>query len=338
MHRKPPAAAEPRAPKSVRDLVDKLIRETFGADVVDLERQSGGAVGRVYRVDLAGAGTQQDGGARATTRPTRVCLKLIRDAPDPPFDAEPLEDRVYGGRPGNHDAARAALQDAIPLPRLFAAGASDGFRYWIMEWLDGMSVVDWTGDADRERPGLYRRIGCSLAELHCVERDYPGWIALPEAQRWAWKPAFVHTLEDAIERAAAASPAFRARQAAVRVFAERECERWGEPASYSLSHPDGLQGLARHDGTQWRFVGAVDVEDHLFTDPRLPLAGVALQAESRGEALPADFRAGYESIRPWPGDAEQVRPAYQLMFLCTWTHVLGDPPGLAERALAVAGV
>ncbi len=312
--------------------------DVFGGRGVCFARLQGGAGGRVFRVDFESAE-----GARS------VCVKLVRDRRDPLFSDESLENRVYGGRPGHYDAARAALEGVVPVPKLFASGrvvgAADAegdpslntrWRYWIMQKLEGMSVVDWTQEAQHDPLGLYRLIGQTLARMHGVERDYPGWVDLPEADRWSWGPALFHTLRDAVDRAAVASELIAAGHAELREFVGREEARWTDPSDYHLSHPDGLQGIARHDGSTWRLCGAVDLEDHLYTDARFPLSGVDLQARLRGPPLPGAFREGYSSPRPWPSGFEEVRPVYQVLFLCTWTHVLGDPPGLAEVALEIA--
>lgn len=312
--------------------------DAFGGREVRFARLQGGAGGRVFRVDF-----ESTEGARS------VCVKLIRDRRDPSFSTEPLEDRVYGARPGHYDAARAALEGVVSVPELFASGRVEGasgaadpegdpcrWRYWIMQKLEGMSVVDWTREAQRDPLGLYRLIGQTLARMHQVERDYPGWVDLPETDRWTWGPALFHTLRDAVDRAAAGSELIAAGHAELREFVGREQARWTDPADYHLSHPDGLQGVARHDGSSWRFCGAVDLEDHLYTDARFPLSGVDLQARLRGTPLPGAFREGYSSLRPWPSGFEAARPVYQVLFLCTWSHVLGDPPGLAQLALEIA--
>ncbi len=310
--------------------------DALGGREVRFERLHGGAVGHVFGVDCETA-----------EGPRSVCVKLVRDRRDPPFVDEPLENRVYGGRPGNYDAARAALAGVVPVPELFASGRVTGhvggaepegdpgaqtrWRYWIMQRIDGMSVDDWTRAAQRDPLGLYRLIGQTLARMHVLERDYPGWIDLPETNRWAWGPALFHTLRNAVDRAAAASEVISVAHTELHEFIGREQARWKDPPGYSLSHPDGLQGLVRHDGSSWRFCGAVDLEDHLYTDARFPLLGVDLQAR-----LPDAFREGYTSVRPWPSGFDEARPVYQVLFLCTWTHVLGDAPRLAQLALEIA--
>ena len=78
-----------------------------------------------------------------------------------------------------------------------------------------------------------------------------------------------------------------------------------------------------------------DLEDHMYTDPRFPLAGLDLAARLVGIALPAALREGYESVRSWPIDFERARPVYQVLFLCTWSHVTNTPQ-LAKLAHEMA--
>ena len=316
----------------MQELLERLLHDTFGGWDVHYKTLEGGASGRVFGVEC-----QTDHGPRS------VCIKLVADRLDPPFSEEPLEIRVYGGRPGNYDAARSALAGVISIPELFAGGRIDAarndlgsptsWRYWIMERLEGMSVVDWSIASRRDTAGLYHLIGRTLAQVHQLERSYPGWIDLPRADRWAWKPALFHTLRYAVARAAAGSELMSANQGEFYEFITQEQDRWRDLRQYSLSHPDGLQGLVKHDGVAWRFCGAVDIEDHLYTDPRFALAGIDLQARLRGTPSPEALREGYQSNRPWPPGYEDCRPVFQVLFLCTWTYVLGAEGRLPKLAL-----
>jgi len=308
----------------MRELVDELVLSRFGGRVVGNASLEGGAVGRVFVVEREGEG------------PSKVCVKLVEDRPDPAFANETAGDRVYGSRPGNHDDARRLLAAVVPLPGLHATGVTADisgvrWRYWVMEQLQGSARLD-TGGSARDAELLYGLVGETLARIHQVERDWPGWIALPHTMRWQWAPALFEALRDAISRAGDNGVLPASLRAQLLDVAEQHQARWVDPARFALSHPDGLQGIFEHDGAQWRIRGIVDIEDHFFLDPRFALTGIELQARLAGVELPSAFRAGYTSIRPWPPGLDDARPVYQMLFLCTWSRVV-RASHLAELAL-----
>ncbi len=314
----------------MRELLARVASEVLGAELQDYERLTGGAVGAVFRADC-GTGSER----------RRVCIKLVHAPDELPLESEPDSARVYGTRQSNHAAARRALSEAgLPLPRLYGSGslADPPRRYYVMDYLDGMSVVDWTEAARRDPAGLHALIGATLARLHRSQRAYPGWLDLRPEDAWSFRPALSQTLHDAIARAAEASPQLHAARARLDDFAADAESRFTDPPAFSLGHPDGLQAIATHGDGGWQLLGLIDVEDHLYTDPRFPLAGVDLQYRLRGSRLPSALRAAYVQQRPWPDDFEAARPLYQLLFLCTWTHVLAGSETatrLPERVLAL---
>ena len=309
------------------ELVDELVLSSLGGRVVGRAPLEGGAVGRVFVVEREGEG------------PRKVCVKLVEDRPSPAFVDEPAEERVYGSRPENYDEARALLAAVVAVPGLYSTGVAVDrsgvrWRYWVMEQLQGSARLDGGGASARDAEHLHGLVGETLARIHQVEREWPGWIALPHTIRWQWGPAVFEALRHAISHAGDNGALPASSRAQLLAVAEQHQSRWVDPASFSLSHPDGLQGIFEHDGAQWRIRGVVDIEDHFFLDPRLALAGIELQAHLAGVELPSAFRAGYTSIRPWPEGFDDARPVYQMLFLCTWSRVC-RASHLAELALEI---
>jgi hypothetical protein len=306
---------------------EKLVVASLGGAVVGSAPLEGGAVGRVFAVERRGEG------------PRRVCVKLVEDRPCPELDDEPAEDRVYGSRPENYHDARALLSSVVPVPCLYSTGVTvdesgRGWRYWVMAQLPGSARLDWRGTWARDATRLHRLAGETLARLHQMERGWPGWIALRETARWRWGPALFEALRRAISQAGENGSLPATVRAPLVAAADQQESSWVDPASFCLSHPDGLQGIFEHDGADWHLRGIVDVEDHFFLDPRFALAGIDLQARLEGVELPSAFRAGYTSIRPWPEGFHRARPVYQMLFLCTWSRVC-SASHLAELALEI---
>ena len=311
----------------MRKLLEELVQGELGRRLVSTEPLTGGAVGTVFRAELEGPG------------PRSVCVKLMQNSDAPPFSEEPLERRVYGSRPANYDGARALLETVVPVPKLFAHkvvtdGSGVRWRCWIMEYIEGVAL-SFDAAARDDAAGMARVAGETVARLHQMERAYPGWVALPEAERWAWGPALFHTLRNGMREAAAAGMFGDEELDALYAFAKTEESRWTEPAAFSFGHPDGLQGLFQQEALGWRFRGVIDLEDHMYTDSRFPLAGLDLAARLVGIALPAALREGYESVRSWPTDFARARPVYQVLFLCTWSRV-ANMPHLAKLAHEMA--
>src|SRR5439155_15837963 len=92
-------------------------------------------------------------------------------------------------------------------------------------------------------------------------------------------------------------------------FIDGHRQRWVLPRGYALSHPDGLQGHARHDGARWHFNGHLDLEDYAFTDARFPLAGYELGAAG---PVPPVFWEGYRAYKDVDPSYEVTRDLFKL--------------------------
>jgi hypothetical protein len=108
----------------------------------------------------------------------------------------------------------------------------------------------------------------------------------------------------------------------IRTFIDAHRRSWVPAGEFVLSHPDGLQGHAVHDGTKWRFVGHLDLEDVSFTDARFPLAGYELGAAG---PVPTAFWEGYRAHKAIDASYESVRDLFTLYYLLDWFWIIFDP-------------
>ena len=255
--------------------------------MVDVKDVSEGREGRVFRVRC------EDG---------VWCIKLVPATSEPPFAAESLDDRVYGPRPGNLLPARRVLEEAgIALPALRSHGVLSGsepLAFQVMEFLDGVSLR-----ARLQRPeapgaaALHALAGRLLGRMHRERRPHPGWAALPHGQAWSWHEAFFASFENRLARAAERSRRVAGLRPRVEELWRRTAKHWRPAHGFVFSHPDGLQGIVRNTGEGWEFAGAVDVEDHTYTDPRFALAGYDL-----AHPICSEFAMSYRDQADWPTD------------------------------------
>lgn len=286
--------------------------------MVEVKDVSEGREGRVFRVQC------EDG---------LWCIKLVPATSEPPFAAEPIDDRVYGPRQSNLLPARRVLREAgIALPALRRHGVLPGappLAFQVMEFLDGVSLRAWLQRP--KAPGaaaLHALAGRLLGRMHREPRAYAGWPALPPQEAWSWHEAFFASFENRLTRAADRSERVAALRPLAAALLERAARDWRPARSFVFSHPDGLQGIVQRQGDDWSFAGAVDVEDHTFSDPRFALAGYDL-----AHPITDAFAQAYRAETDWPSDYETARPLCQLYFLLTWVAVFHDEGGALLRHL-----
>ncbi|MGH2352234.1 MAG: hypothetical protein ACRDJN_11550, partial [Chloroflexota bacterium] len=157
----------------------------------------------------------------------------------------------------------------------------------------------------------------------------------------SWTEAFFQSLEYRLQRAlATGNAAVCGSEGQLRAFAEAHQRRWVPPREYVLSHFDGLQGMAKHDGRRWVFTGHVDLEDVSFTDARFPLAGYELGVEGRERRrrVPTTFWDGYHAHKAADPSYEAVRDVFKLYYLLEWFPMAYDPrwsDGPADMARSI---
>ena len=272
---------------------------------------TGGEVGRVFRVDAGGAS---------------YVVKFVERQPEPPFEDEPIDDRVYGSRWSNlvpaYDLLRA---NGVAVPTLHASGtlADAGVHYAILDWLDG--------DLDDGSPAWSACMGGALARLHNITRAHHGWVGMDAAHAVHWPSAFATSFRGWLAREGDhLSPALRA---AVARRCEPLLEALGEPEQFVFSHTDGFQGVLKKTGGDWTLLGVIDIEDHQFTDQRFVLAGFELSRLFYGQPIDPAFWDAYAALKPVAPSYAASKPLFQAYYLLVWTWVFRDRPSLLEPAV-----
>ncbi|HXQ12889.1 MAG TPA: hypothetical protein VN805_18000 [Caulobacteraceae bacterium] len=291
------------------DLIGPLLRKDLGVEAGAIRPLTGGEVGRVFRVDAAGAS---------------YAVKFVQARSEPPFSDEPVDDRVYGSRWSNLVPAHTLLRaNGIAVPALHAHGTlpDERLNYAILDYLDG--------DPDDGSPAWSACVGRVLGRMHSLTRPYPGWVDMQPADAVHWPSAFATSFKGWQARAKAhLSPAL------LRAVARR-CEpllaALGEPEQFVFSHTDGFQGILKKTG-DWALLGVIDIEDHQFTDQRFVLAGFELSRAFYGPFDPV-FWGAYAAFRPVDPSYAAFKPLFQTYYLLVWTWVFRGRPSLLEPAV-----
>lgn len=256
---------------------------------------------------------------------------MLKLAKPPTAGDEDDQHRVYGTHPRSLAGVHALLQDRGLPTYDFLARCEPSPQipvFWAaMSHLDGEALPTLRDAPDR--PDLFRALGEALGALHQTTRAFDGTVdrTVPHGSDWA--DAFFASFEEGIRRhlELLAEPDLAS---ALRALADHHRRTWVRPDRYVLSHVDGLQGHARRDGSAWRFVGHVDLEDVVFLDARFALAGFELG--NGGGRAPETFWEGYRTLGP-PLDPSysRVRDLFQAYLLVNWLWIRAERPRLLQR-------
>ena len=300
----------------------RIVADRLGGTAQAVSRLTGGySGGSLFRVHAL---------FDKTERTVVVKIGKVTGLQHIPDDA-PLQ-RVYGARSWSHAPTHALLRArGLPVYDLLAQDfPSDAVPYfWVaMSLLEGIDVRGH-GESD---PNVYTAFhhccGEALGALHAVTRPHDGPVDRDAPFRTSWTTSFFASLEEEIRNATAlGSPIVTERARELHRWLDERRRRWVEPALYSLSQMDGLQGIARHQAHRWRFQGHVDLEDFSFMDARFPLAGFEIGAEGlRGlKPIPESFYDGYRSHFPIDPSFAEARDVFKLYYLLSWLYIPYDP-------------
>jgi fructosamine-3-kinase len=283
------------------DLVKQLLLEKTGAEPLAVSVLTGGQVGRVYRADTAEG---------------RYVVKFVGAAEEGAFSDEARDDRVYGSRWSNLlPAYRLLRESGIATPRLHAFGTLENGHYEILDYLEG--------DPDDFSAEWFAALGTSLGSIHRITRPYQGWVGMGEPHAESWVEAFAGSLES---RLSGAEPFLEKplHEAAARLIGA--AAKISEPEAFVLSHADGFQGVLTTAGGRWTLLGVVDIEDHLFCDPRFVLAGLELPHALEARTVPDEFWENYKVLAHLDPDAAGDKTIFQAYYLLTWIRVFRDQP------------
>jgi hypothetical protein len=293
---------------TARALAAQIASNVLGARPTAVTSLGGGQVGRAFRVDA---------GDRASL------IKLVRTGEDPSFEAEAVDDRVYGNRFGNLQPCHALLtRVGIPTPALHAVGRlpAESLSYAVFDFLEG--------EPDDFSPAWFTTVGAALRELHRVRRGYQGWVGLAAPLAETWAAAFARALALNLERARPLLPAPLARRAEALA-----AEAIDEPAEFVLSHTDGFQGVLAREGARWRLLGHIDIEDFQFTDRHFVLAGFELGHAISDRPVFETFWRAYDSVAAEDPRYRRLKPLFHLLYISVWARVFRNDPPLLQRCL-----
>lgn len=290
-------------------IVAQIIKRDLRGEAVGIRELAGGYYGRVYAVDAAAS----DGGRK-------VVVKLVDAGDDPPFDKEPGDNRVYGGRWSNLKPAHDLLTaHGLPVSKLYACGCFQGKDYAVMEFLKGASVKEFIAcDSHAKMDDLHRLAGETMRLMHRITRDYQGWIDMDKKYSRDWEESFFKSLESRLSESEKKNPVIDQKSGLIREFIVSRRGQWRNPEAFVFSHPDGFQGIAEYEKNKWILSGIIDVEDHQFTDPRFVLAGYELELEFEGRPLPAAFWEGYNKNDKADGGYGGLKDLFKLYYLLSW--------------------
>jgi len=303
---------------NLKEEIPGIAADLLGGRVANIEVMGGGCVGNVFRVAI------EQGSVSGCV------IKFVENKKELPYEDEPLSGRVIGSRASNFDPAYALLLSrGLPVPEVYGQGESrDGSRRYVaMQYFAGEPVDGLlkAGGTDTEK--LHQTIGGILGRIHSIKRPYQGWAGMESPYLQSWEEAFFFTLRENVERLSAGNLISENGAEAVSNLIGEKREAWEDPKEFSLSHVDGFQGIASKKDDNWNIEGIVDIEDHLFTDPRLALAGYEVSLELCDKKIPASFWQEYSKYNPVDPRYRDLKDLFKLQHLLVWRRVLADLPG-----------
>ena len=306
-----------------------IITERLGSDLISAAPLDGGYSGAaLYRARVRRFDTEQDVVVKFNPPPLHG---------PPSISPDDTTGRIYSDRAWSIGHVHALLRArGLPTYDLLAYEPPTGDMpyYWVvMSALEGVSVREHLHYGDGpDLEGLHRAADDALGAMHAIKRAYDGPVDLEAPYQQDWAGAFFGELERLLGQALAVdNPALCGQEARLRAFVETHRQGWVAAREYVLSHFDGLQAMAAHDGRRWVITGHLDLEDFGFTDARWPLAGYELGVEDvdRRRRVPGAFWEGYRAHKADDPSFEAVRQVFKLFYLLDWCQMGYEPAGRA---------
>lgn len=305
-------------PTKIESIVSSLVEERLHGKLLALERIIFGYVGYVYKV------TVEVGGKNDT-----FAIKLT-DVYIDQTENEILNNRIYGTSYDDNTSVSEThnliAKSGIPICELFSFGLpTEKLPYFhqIMSWLEGESVQEFIGSSEHEHMmGLHAIIGDVLGKTHSITRDYDGAVSRKIPFVTPYKNAFFTWLDYQLGETLKVNNKFLNENIeVVKNFITESKAKWQDPKEFVLSHADGLQGMAKFEHEHWTFTGAVDIEDHKFTDQRFALAGYELQSSYNSKEVPQSFWDSYRKHKTIDPTYSMHRNLFQLGMLLAWFDI-----------------
>ena len=253
-------------------------------------------------------------------------MKFVENKPEPSFEQEEMDNRVYGARWSNLKPSYDLLkQHSLPVPELETIKSDGKYNYSVTEFLKGDSLKDlMLKDSTQDIAQLHSMIGDQLGKMHAVTRDYFGWVDMRKPYDKNWKDSFFESCQSHLQQASANHKFIKDREAKIQIFLEQRKNEWTDPKQFVFSHTDGVQGIATMENNQWQLNGFIDLEDNMFTDQRFVLAGHEMILEWSGKSILSEFWEQYQNHIAIDETFQQTKSLFKLYYLISWTWAFGE--------------
>lgn len=298
-------------------LAKRVFQKHVDTAVSHIEPLAGGQVGSVFKVHANGKD---------------YVVKFVEIEEELPFDAELVDERVYGARWSNLVPTYELLKSKdVPTPHLYASGTleSEKVHYALFDFLQG--------DDPDYSPEWFSLLGREMARIHTVVRPYQGWVAMNEPYQESWDGAFSQSVYSQLQEGKEflSSELYEK----VKQYIDDHVPSFRSPAHFVLSHTDGIQAVFKKKEGEWGMEGVIDVEDYQFTDQRFVLAGVELVNRLEGRSLPETFWHAYTEVCPVDASYTQVKGLLQVYYLLVWIRVLqGQEDRVSKNTACLEGL
>lgn len=157
-----------------------------------------------------------------------------------------------------------------------------------------------------------------LGTIHCITRNYDGWVDLAVPPLLSWRDAFFDDLHRKLDYACRHQAIAIHKTTILKTIAYYS-SLWSDPPEFVLSHLDGMRGMiVTTPKNWWQLTGVVDIEEHIFTDQRLVLAGYELKLDPKNDAVLSNFWTGYQMEKVVDPTYWRLCALFQLFYLLGW--------------------